>query len=74
MESPDFAGIDRYLDKDPALKKLYAEHKELKLKIAKLEKKPFPTAAEEREQQRLKKMKLLGKDRIVQILEKHRNG
>lgn len=56
------------------LRRLYEEHKQLKRQIAKLEKKPFLTAAEQRDETRLKKLKLAGKDRIVRILEKYRNG
>lgn len=74
MESPDFVGIEQFLDRDPLLKRLYEEHRHLKKQIAKLEKKPFPTPAEEKEEHRLKKLKLAGKDRIVRILEKYRNG
>ncbi len=74
MESPDFKGIEQYLNTNPALRKLYEEHRLLKRKIAKLEKRPFPTTAEEREEQQLKKLKLLGKEKIVRLLETLRNG
>lgn len=72
--SPDFQGIELFLDRDPLLKKLYEEHRHLKKQIAKLEKKPFLTSQEEREEHQLKKQKLAGKDQIIRILEKHRRG
>ncbi len=72
--SPDFKGIEDFLNKDPLLRRLYDEHKTLEKKISKLEKKPYPTPVEEREEKRLKKLKLLGKDRIIRLLEQHRNA
>lgn len=69
MISPDLKGIEGYL-KDPIIRKLYEEHRQLEKKLAKLEKKPFLTADEESEEHRLKKMKLAGKDQLVRLLEK----
>ncbi|MBI2083898.1 MAG: hypothetical protein HYT76_10095 [Deltaproteobacteria bacterium] len=74
MESPDFNGIETYLEEDSLLRKEHDDYKKLKKQIAKLEKKPFLTSAEEREEKLLKKMKLKKKEAIMQLMEKHKNG
>lgn len=72
MDSREIDLIEKYSKEDPVLRSLYQEHKSLDKRLAKLGKKPYLTAAEEREEQRLKKLKLVGKDRIMKILERYR--
>jgi len=72
MDARDIELIEKFAKQDPLLRTLYQEHRELDKKLQKLSKKPYLTPAEEREEQRLKKMKLAGKDKLVRILEKYR--
>jgi uncharacterized protein YdcH (DUF465 family) len=74
MESKEEAAIISLLDKDPELKKYYQEHQELEKKLLEYQHKLHLSADEEVEKKRLQKMKLAGKDRIMEILEKHRHA
>lgn len=72
MDQRDILLIEKHAPDDPILFKLYQEHKGLDKKLQKLGKKPFLTTTEEREEQKLKKLKLAGKDKMMKILEKYR--
>jgi hypothetical protein len=72
MDASDLDLIEKHASSDPVLRRLYQEHRNLEKELAQLVKKPFLTPVEEREEQRLKKLKLAGKDKIVKILEKYR--
>lgn len=72
MEKREEELIVSLLDKDPELKKYYQEHQELERKLEKYQHKFHLTPAEELEKKRLQKLKLIGKDRIMQILGRHR--
>lgn len=72
MDQRDILLIEKHAPRDPVLRQLYQEHKGLDKKLQKLGKKPFLTAAEEGEEQKLKKLKLAGKDKMMKILEKYR--
>ena len=72
MDSREEAAIISLLDKDPELRKYYDEHQELEKKLLEYQHKLHLSADEEVEKKRLQKMKLAGKDRIMEILEKHR--
>jgi uncharacterized protein YdcH (DUF465 family) len=72
MEPNDILLIERHVRDDSTLRALYDEHRSLEKRIAKLSKKPFPTAVEEREERRLKKLKLLGKEKLLKWLERYR--
>lgn len=72
MDDREVELIREIAKKDPVLRNLYEIHRDLDKKLMKLGKKPFLTAAEEREEQKLKKLKLAGKDKIMKILEKYR--
>ena len=74
MESKEEAVIISLLDKDPELKKYYDEHQELEKRLRAYQQKLHLSADEEVEKKRLQKMKLAGKDKIMQILEKHRHA
>jgi len=74
MESKEEAAIISLLDKDPELKKYYQEHQELEKKLSEYQHKLHLSADEELEKKKLQKMKLAGKDRIMEILEKHRHA
>lgn len=74
MESREERAIASLLDKDPELKKYYEEHQELEKKLAEYQHKPHLSTEQEIEKKRLQKLKLVGKDKIMEILEKHRHA
>ena len=66
--------IESLVDKDPELKKYYEEHQELERKLAEFQHKHHLSPDEEVEKKRLQKLKLLGKDKIMEILGRHRQA
>jgi uncharacterized protein len=72
MEKRDEELILSLVDKDPELKKHYEEHIEFERQLDRLSK-PHLTAEEEVERKRIQKLKLAGKDRIMEILYRHRS-
>ncbi len=72
MEKREEEFIVSLLDKDPELKKYYEEHQELEKKLQEYQNKIHLTPLEEVEKKRIQKLKLLGKDRIMEILGKYR--
>jgi len=74
MEVRDEQVIASLVDKDPELKKYYEEHQELERKLAEFQHKHFLSPDEEVEKKRLQKLKLLGKDKIMEILGRHRQA
>jgi uncharacterized protein YdcH (DUF465 family) len=62
------------LEQDPELKRYYEEHLELEKKLLNFQNKSYLTPVEETEKKKLKKLKLLGKDRIMEILGKYRQA
>jgi hypothetical protein len=74
MELKDEQTIVSLLDKDPELRKFYEEHRELEKKLADLQHKHHLTAEEEVEMKKIQKLKLAGKDRIMEILGRHRQA
>lgn len=72
MENKEEQVIVSLLDKDPELKKYYEEHQELEKKLAELQHKHYLSTDEEVEMKRIQKLKLVGKDKIMEILGKHR--
>lgn len=74
MEMREEQVIASLVDKDPELKKYYEEHQELERKLAEFQHKHHLSPDEEVEKKRLQKLKLLGKDKIMEILGKHRQA
>jgi uncharacterized protein YdcH (DUF465 family) len=74
MESREEQVIVSLLDKDPELKKFYDEHREFEKKLAEYQHKHHLTPEEELEMKKIQKLKLIGKDRMMEILGKHRQG
>ena len=72
MERWELDLINKLIDKDEELKRLWEEHLELEKKIEEYNKRLYLTPEEEAEKNRLKKLKLAGKDRIQEILNKYR--
>jgi len=72
MEPREEEFIVSLLDKDPELKKYYEEHQELEKRLMGFQHKSHLTPVEEVEKKRLQKLKLAGKDKIMEILGKYR--
>ncbi len=74
MEAKEEALIRSLVDTDRELRQYYDEHVELKKRLEDLRQKPFLTEEEEIEQKRIQKQKLAGKDRMMEILARHRQA
>lgn len=74
MERREEEFIISLLDKDPELKKYYEEHQELEKRLLGFQHKAHLTPLEEVEKKRLQKLKLAGKDKIMEILGKYRQS
>ncbi|HEY2987500.1 MAG TPA: DUF465 domain-containing protein [Candidatus Binatia bacterium] len=74
MERREEEFIVSLLDKDPELKKYYDEHQELEKQLDEFQHKLHLTPLEEIEKKRLQKLKLAGKDKIMEIVGRYRHG
>jgi len=74
MEHREEQAIVSLLDKDAELKSFYEEHQELEKQLAVFQHKHHLSPEEEIEMKRIQKLKLAGKDRIMEILGKHRQN
>ncbi len=72
MEKEDLELIEQLTESDPELKKFWDEHLEYERLLEGFNKRPYLTAAETMERKRLQKLKLAGRDKMEQILAKHR--
>ncbi|MGE0825664.1 MAG: DUF465 domain-containing protein [Candidatus Binatia bacterium] len=72
MELREETLIRSLMETDPELRQHYEEHVVLKQRLEELRQRPFLTEEEEIEQKRIQKQKLAGKDRIMEILSRHR--
>lgn len=72
MEKHDEELIRTLIDRDPELRRVYEEHLELEKQLAALQHRHFLTPEEEVERKRIQKVKLAGKDRIMEILGRYR--
>lgn len=68
MEARDRERILQALENNAELRRLYDEHEILQDELARFENRTFLTVNEEMELKRLKKKKLMGCDRMMQIL------
>ena len=73
MEKKDEELIHTLLSFDPELKQYYEEHLALEQRLSEFNHRPYLTPEQELEKKQIQKLKLSGKDKIMQILEKHRN-
>ena len=73
MEKGEQEFIFSLLNKDEELKKYYEEHQVLEKKLLAFQHKAHLTPSEELEKKKIQKLKLIGKDKIMQILEKYRH-
>jgi uncharacterized protein len=74
MEKHEEELIRSLIDQDPELRRYYEEHIELEKKLAALQHKHFLTPDEDLEKKRIQKVKLAGKDRIMEILGRYRHS
>lgn len=72
MEKDDEQLVLSLLDTDAELKRYYDEHLELERQITTFQEKLYLTPDEEFQKKRLQKLKLAGKDKIMEILARYR--
>ena len=72
MEKKDEELIQTLVADDAELRQFYDEHLALEKQLAELNRKLYLTPEQEVEKKQLQKRKLHGKDRIMQILDRHR--
>jgi hypothetical protein len=74
MERREEELIQQLVAQDDELKALYIEHQELKQKLEAFRNKLYLTPEEELEKKRIQKMKLASKDRLMDVLHRHRSA
>jgi len=74
MEPREEELIQQHLGHDEELRGLYEEYQALKRKLQTLRSKHYLTGDEEIEEKRIRKLKLVSKDRMMEILSRYRNG
>lgn len=72
MEKKDEQLIITLLDREPELRRYYEEHLDLERQLGALQQRHYLSAEEELHKKRLQKLKLAGKDRMMEILARHR--
>jgi hypothetical protein len=74
MEHREEELIQQLLAHDDELKALYLEHQELKQKLEAFRHKLYLTPEQELEKKRIQKLKLASKDRLMEVLHRHRSA
>ncbi len=72
MEKKDEELIRTLLEREPELRRYYEEHVALERQLGDFQHKLYLTPDEELEKKRLQKLKLVGKDKIMEILSRYR--
>jgi len=72
MEKKDEDLIQSLLEREPELRHYYEEHIDLERQLSTFQQKLYLTPEEEVEKKRLQKLKLAGKDKIMEILTRYR--
>ncbi len=72
MEKKDEELIQTLLEREPDLRRYYEEHRDLERQLDGFQQKVHLTTEEEIEKKRLQKLKLAGKDKIMEILSRYR--
>jgi uncharacterized protein YdcH (DUF465 family) len=73
MEHREEDLIQQLIAHDDELRTLYVEHQELKQKLQAFRTKLYLTPEEELEKKRIQKLKLASKDRMMEVLYRHRH-
>lgn len=71
MEAAEVEMIQRLSGSHDELRHLYGKHQDYERELGRLEQIRYPSEAERREINRVKRLKLRGKDRIRSILSQH---
>ncbi|MFN8626526.1 MAG: DUF465 domain-containing protein [Candidatus Binatia bacterium] len=74
MEKKDEELIQSLLSDDAELKRYYEEHLDLEQRLSEFNRRAYLTPEQELERKQIQKRKLSGKDRIMEILDKHRGS
>ncbi|SFV73076.1 DUF465 domain-containing protein [Desulfovibrio piger] len=74
MDQHEIELIEQLLPTDPELKSLWEDHVLYSKQVDKLEAKAFRTPTEEQTLKQLKKQKLEGKTKLMELLDSHRAG
>jgi len=74
MEKKDEELIESLLDREPELRRYYEEHTSLERQLGEFQHKVYLTPDEELHKKKLQKLKLAGKDRIMEILARFRSN
>ena len=74
MEKKDEELIQSLLTHDEELKRYYEEHLVLEQRLSEFNRRAYLTPEQELERKQIQKRKLSGKDRIMEILDKHRSA
>lgn len=72
MEQIEEKFLVSLLEKDPELKRYYEEHLELESKLLSYQNRSYLSPEEEMDRKKVQKLKLVGKDKIMEILKKYR--
>ena len=72
MEKKDEELIKTLLEREPELRRYYEEHSDLERQLDGYQQKHYLTPEEELEKKRLQKLKLAGKDKMMEILSRYR--
>jgi len=73
MEKRDQELVQKFISKDPELKRYMEEHEEYERKLEEWNRRVYLSPEEEIERKRIQKLKLVGRDRIEAILVKYRS-
>ncbi|MEA3224055.1 MAG: DUF465 domain-containing protein [Thermodesulfobacteriota bacterium] len=74
MEENDVQLIRKLIPHNKELKKLWDEHLEYEKKLEKYSKRRYFSTEDELRRRELQKLKLAGRDKIEELLRKHRGG
>lgn len=74
MEATEVELIQQLSGSHDELRHLYGKHQDYERELGRLERIRYPSEAERREINRIKRLKLRGKDRIQSILSEHRRA
>jgi uncharacterized protein len=74
MEERDLQLIRQLIPNNAILEKLWEEHLAYETKLEEFNKKRYLSAEDEMRRREIQKLKLVGKDRIEEILRKHRQS
>ena len=72
MDEKEMQLLEKYINQDEEIKRLWEEHQLFEKQLEKLESKSFLTPAEEQHKREIKKQKLGGKTKLVNLLNQYK--